>query len=80
LRGAYLVELPTAVMAPGSAQSGQWFKLLQSEGVQQRGSGIVTKEAQMKIITSPTAQQRNSPTLDVPVQDLRAAWRGTLDW
>jgi phosphoribosylformylglycinamidine synthase len=80
MRGGYLVELPAEVMTPGSAEFDAWFKLLGGNGVQMRGSGSVTREARVRVYDSPGAQKQGRAAVDVGVEELRKAWRGTLDW
>jgi phosphoribosylformylglycinamidine (FGAM) synthase-like enzyme len=80
MRGAYLVELPAAVMTPGNAVSDQWYKLFQATRAQQGGDGVVTKEARMKVYVSAENRQKEKAAVDVGVEELRKAWQGTLDW
>jgi phosphoribosylformylglycinamidine synthase len=79
-RGMYLVELAPAALNPREQLFNDWFGILRKHGVYQHAGGTITKDARLRIFSSPQAQQKGQDILNATIQELRSAWRGTLDW
>ena len=79
-RATYLVELAPAALNPRDPLFNDWFGILRKHGVYQHAGGAVTKHPTLRIFPSPQAHQNGQSILNAGVEELRNAWRGTLDW
>jgi phosphoribosylformylglycinamidine synthase len=79
-QASYLVELPPAALDPRNERFNEWFAILRRHGVYQHAGGTVTREPHLRVCDSPQSRQKNQSILDVTVDELTKAWRGTLDW
>jgi phosphoribosylformylglycinamidine synthase len=79
-QASYLVEVPPSALDPRHEQFNEWFAILRQHGVYQQAGGTVTRGARVRVYDSPQSRQKNQSILDVTIDELTRAWRGTLDW